>query len=30
VTERTIRRREDRIIEKMVERLGGDAPWAKV
>lgn len=30
VTERTIRRREDRIIEKMVERLGGDAPWARV
>jgi RNA polymerase sigma factor (sigma-70 family) len=29
VTERTIRRREDRILEKMVERLGGDAPWAK-
>lgn len=30
VTERTVRRREDRILEKMVERLGGDAPWARI
>lgn len=29
VSERTIRRREERVLEKMVERLGGDAPWAK-
>lgn len=30
ITDRTVRRREDRIIEKMVERLGGDAPWARI
>ena len=29
VTERTIRRRDDRIMEKMVERLGGEPPWAR-
>jgi len=27
VHERTVRRREERIIEKMVERLGGEPPW---
>lgn len=27
ITERTVRRREDRIFEKMVERLGGEPPW---
>jgi DNA-directed RNA polymerase specialized sigma24 family protein len=29
VTERTIRRREERIIDKMVERLGGEPPWVR-
>jgi RNA polymerase sigma factor (sigma-70 family) len=29
VTERTIRRRDDRIMEKLVERLGGEPPWAR-
>ena len=29
VSERTIRRRDDRIMEKMVERLGGEPPWAR-
>lgn len=29
VTERTIRRRDDRIMEKLVERLGGEPPWKK-
>jgi DNA-directed RNA polymerase specialized sigma24 family protein len=28
VTERTVKRREERIMEKMVERLGGEPPWA--
>jgi DNA-directed RNA polymerase specialized sigma24 family protein len=28
VTERTVKRRDDRIMEKMVERLGGEPPWA--
>lgn len=27
VAERTVRRREERVLEKMVERLGGEAPW---
>jgi DNA-directed RNA polymerase specialized sigma24 family protein len=27
VTERTIRRREERVFDKMVERLGGEPPW---
>lgn len=27
VTERTIRRRDERILDKMVERLGGEPPW---
>jgi hypothetical protein len=27
VTERTIKRREIRILDKMVERLGGEPPW---
>lgn len=27
VTERTIRRREERVLDKMVERLGGEPPW---
>lgn len=27
VSERTVRRREERVLEKMVERLGGEAPW---
>lgn len=27
VTERTIRRRDERIMDKMVERLGGEPPW---
>lgn len=27
VHERTVRRREERVIEKMVERLGGEPPW---
>lgn len=29
VSDRTIRRREDRYLEKMVERLGGEAPWSR-
>ncbi len=29
VTERTIKRREERILDKMVERLGGEPPWAR-
>lgn len=29
ITERTVRRRDDRIMEKMVERLGGEPPWAR-
>ena len=29
VSERTVRRRDDRILEKMVERLGGEPPWAR-
>ena len=29
VSERTIRRRDDRIMEKMVERLGGEPPWTR-
>jgi len=29
VTERTVRRRDDRIMEKMVERLGGEPPWTR-
>jgi FixJ family two-component response regulator len=29
VTERTVRRRDDRIMEKMVERLGGEPPWKR-
>lgn len=29
VTERTIRRREERILDKMVERLGGEPPWRR-
>jgi FixJ family two-component response regulator len=29
VSERTIRRRDDRIMEKLVERLGGEPPWAR-
>ena len=28
ITERSVKRREERILEKMVERLGGEAPWA--
>lgn len=27
VHERTVRRREERVLEKMVERLGGEPPW---
>lgn len=27
VSERTVRRREERVLEKLVERLGGEAPW---
>ena len=27
VTERTIRRRDERILDRMVERLGGEPPW---
>lgn len=27
VTERTVRRREERALDKMVERLGGEPPW---
>lgn len=27
VSEKTVRRREERVLEKMVERLGGEAPW---
>ena len=29
VTERTVRRRDNRIMEKLVERLGGEPPWAR-
>lgn len=29
VTERTVRRRDDRIMEKLVERLGGEPPWKR-
>jgi len=29
VSDRTIRRREERYLEKMVERLGGEAPWTR-
>ena len=29
VTERTVTRRDDRIMEKMVERLGGEPPWTR-
>lgn len=29
ITDRTVRRRDDRILEKMVERLGGEPPWAR-
>lgn len=29
VTERTIRRREERVLDKMVERLGGEPPWKR-
>jgi len=29
VSERTVRRRDDRIMEKMVERLGGEPPWTR-
>lgn len=29
VTERTVRRRDNRIMEKMVERLGGEPPWMR-
>jgi hypothetical protein len=29
VTERTIKRREERILDKMVERLGGEPPWSR-
>lgn len=29
VSERTVKRRDDRIMEKLVERLGGAPPWAK-
>lgn len=29
ITERSVRRKDDRIMEKMVERLGGDSPWAR-
>jgi hypothetical protein len=29
VTERTIKRREQRILDKMVERLGGEPPWSR-
>lgn len=29
VTERTVRRRDDRILEKLVERLGGEPPWVR-
>lgn len=28
-TERTVRRREERALDKLVERLGGEAPWAQ-
>lgn len=28
ITERSVKRREERIIEKLVERLGGEPPWA--
>jgi RNA polymerase sigma factor (sigma-70 family) len=27
VSERTVRRREERALDKMVERLGGEPPW---
>jgi DNA-directed RNA polymerase specialized sigma24 family protein len=29
VTERTVRRREERVLDKMVERLGGEPPWKR-
>jgi len=29
VTERTIKRREERVLDKMVERLGGEPPWVR-
>lgn len=29
VTERTVRRRDGRIMEKLVERLGGEPPWTR-
>lgn len=29
VSERTVRRRDDRIMEKLVERLGGEPPWTR-
>jgi hypothetical protein len=29
VTERTIKRREERVLDKMVERLGGEPPWIR-
>jgi DNA-directed RNA polymerase specialized sigma subunit len=29
VTERTIKRREERVLDKMVERLGGEPPWTR-
>lgn len=28
-SERTVRRREARVLEKMVERLGGEPPWSR-
>lgn len=28
ITERSVKRREERIMEKLVERLGGEPPWA--
>ncbi len=29
VTERTVRRREDRALDRMIERLGGEPPWLR-
>ena len=29
VTERTVRRREERALDKIVEQLGGEPPWAR-
>ena len=29
ITERSVRRKDDRIMEKMVERLGGEPPWSR-